>query len=210
LLVFPDGPSWVEKELGPMLSEKALDVIEDLMPKEAAKIAADVKDKGVDVAKSIWMANLKKKEQEATEKFYYMPISKIFQFEDGRNKLIFKNDSVILNVDKGEVDGDSLLDPAGLLTDTEMPFYGQKRTGGKDETESLWSIQLDKPVCCHRFRVKDLEGVRGTIDDIILNYREGIITDLVVTTIGANAGEHVVNVKDFDFETMTCKKALDV
>ena len=99
MLVFPDGPGWIEKELGPMLAEKALDAIADLMPKEAAEIADDVKEKGADVAKTIWMANLKKKEQEASEKFYYIPVSKILKFEDGRNKLIFRNDKVILTQD---------------------------------------------------------------------------------------------------------------
>ena len=45
------------------------------------------------------------------------------------------------------------------------------------------------------------------IDDIVLDYKQGTITDLVVRTIGANAGEHLINVEDFDFDTMTCKKA---
>ena len=62
-------------------------------------------------------------------------------------------------------------------------------------------------MCCHRFKIKDSKGVRGMIDDIVLDYKQGTITDLVVRTIGANAGEHLINVEDFDFDTMTCKKA---
>ena len=207
LVVFPDGPGWVEKELGPLLSNQAIEIIEGLMPKDAAKIAKDIKDKGIDVAKKIWMANLKQREQEALEKFYYIPISKIFEFEDGKDKLIFKKDRVILKITKGEEDGDAHRDPEGLLADTEMPFYRQGRTGERTETEPLWSIQLDRPMCCHRFKVKDSNKVRGKIDDIIINYEEGTITDLVIRTIGPNAGEHIISVDDFDFDTMTCKKA---
>ena len=207
LLVFPDGPSWIEEELGPLLSDQAVGIIEDLMPKDADKIAKDVKEKGIDVAKRIWMINLKKREQEALEKFYYIPISKVFEFEDGKDKLIFKKDRVILNITKGAEDGDAHTDPEGLLADTEMPLYSQGRTGERKETEPLWSIQLDKPMCCHRFKIKDSKGVRGMIDDIVLDYKQGTITDLVVRTIGANAGEHLINVEDFDFDTMTCKKA---
>jgi len=207
LVVFPDGPGWVEKEIGPIIAKKALEIINDLMPEDTTQIAKDITDKGYDAAKSIWMKNLEKRELEALEKFYYIPISKIFEFEDGRNKLIFKNDRIILKVTKGAEEGDAHNDPEGLVSETELPFYQQGRTAPRKETEPLWSIQLDKPMCCHRLRVKDSNGVRGRIDDIILDYKQGIVTDLVVNTIGPNAGEYVVSVKDFDFSTMTYKKA---
>ena len=206
LVVFPDGPGWVEKELGPLLSSQAIEIIEGLMPKDAAKIAKDIKDKGIDVAKRVWIANLKKREQEALEKFYYIPISKIFKFEDGKDKLIFRQDRLILKVIKGAEDGDSYSNPEGLLADTEMPFYRQGRIAERKETEPLWSIQLDRAMCCHGFKVKDSNKIRGKIDDIIVNYEEGTITDLVVNTIGPNAGEHIISVNDFDFDTMTYKK----
>ena len=206
LVVFPDGPGWVETELGPLLSDQAISIIEGLIPKDAAKIAKDIKDKGIDVAKKIWIEQLKKREQEALEKFYYIPISKIFRFESGKDKLIFKKDRIILKVTKGDEDGDAHRDPEGLLTDTEMAFYRQGRTGEKKDTEPLWSIQLDRSICCHRFKVKDSNKARGRIDDIIVNYKQGTITDLVVNTIGVSAGEHIISVKDFDFDTMTYKK----
>ena len=62
LVVFPDEPGWVEKELGPLLSKQAINIIEDLMPKDAAKIAKDISDKGIAVANNIWMVNLEKME----------------------------------------------------------------------------------------------------------------------------------------------------
>ena len=207
LLVFPDGPSWVEKELGPLLAEQAIGIIKDLLPEDTDQIVNDISDKGYDAAKSIWMKNLKKRELEALEKFYYIPISKIFEFEDGRNKLFFKNDRIILKLTKGAEEGDAHRDPAGLVEATELPFYRQGRTGERKETEPLWSIQLDKSMCCHRFKVKDSNGVKGRVDDIIVDYKQGVITDLVVNTIGPNAGEHIVSVDDFDFDTMTYKKA---
>jgi len=206
LVVFPDGPGWVEKEIGPIIAKKALEIIKDLMPEDTSQITKDIADKGYDSAKSIWMKNLEKRELEALEKFYYIPISKIFEFEDGRDKLIFKNDRIILRVTKGAEDHDARKDPEGLVSDTELPFYRQGRTGPRKETEPLWSIQLDRPMCCHRFRVKDSNGVQGRIDDIIIDYKQGIVTDLVVNTIGPNAGEYIVSVKDFDFDTMTYAK----
>ncbi len=207
LVVFPDGPGWVEKELGPLLAEQAIGLIKDFMPEDAAQIAKDVTDKGYNVARNIWQKKLKKREQEALQKFYYIPILKIFEFEDGRDKLIFKQDRVILKLTKGAEEGDAWRDPAGLLTDTELPFYRQGTTGPRKETEPLWSIQLDKPMCCHRYRVRDSKAARGRIDDIILDYKQGIVTDLVVITTGPNAGQHIISVKDFDFDTMTYKKA---
>jgi sporulation protein YlmC with PRC-barrel domain len=207
LVVFPDGPGWVETELGPLLAGEAIELIKGLMPEEAAQIGKDVSEKGYDVAKNIWLKNLKKREQEALQKFYYIPLSKILEFEDGRNKLIFKQDRVILKLTKGAEDGDAYSDPAGLLAETEIPFYRQGRTGSREETEPLWSIQLEQPMCYHRFRVKDSNGVRGRIDDIVLDSSQGIVTDLVVNTIGPNAGEYIVSVDDFDFDTMTYKKS---
>jgi len=206
LLVFPDGPGWIERELGKVVAEKALSIIEDLMPEDIDKIANDIAEKGTETALSVWKTVLKKKEEDALGRFYLVPISKVLEFRNGKDQLVFKEDRIILRLDRGQVDGDACSDPDSAVADTEVAFYRNRKTGVQEEGKIIWPISLNLPVCYHRLKVRDSKGVRGVVDDIELNYKGGIITRLIVRTIGETAGEHLVDIGDFDFATMTSKK----
>jgi sporulation protein YlmC with PRC-barrel domain len=206
LLIFPDGPSWVEKELGGIVGEKAVEMVKDLLPEEADKITKDIQSKGTDTALRIWKDFLKKKEEKAFEKFHLIPILEINEFRRAKDQIVFKSDRIIL---KGDLELETskycFADPNDAVSDTEVALYKAGAPEVAEDEKILWPISLNLP-CIQGLLVRDCGGARGRIDDVQLNFEEGTITDLVVKTLGKGAGEHVVSIADFDFSTSTCKR----
>lgn len=205
LLVFPDGPGWIEKELASIALDKAVDVLKDLLPDEADKIAEDVMDKGTDAAVELWKKKLKEKEEKAQGSFYLVPTTQIAEFKRGKDQLIFKKDRIILKDTFESIQKNyGFADDRSLLK-TQVAFYRAQLPSGNDEAQSLWPIDLN----LNRMQglyTRDPEGNKGRIENLQIDFKKAIPTNLVVLTLGDDAGLRLVTINDFDFKSNTVKK----
>ncbi len=87
----------------------------------------------------------------------------------------------------------------------DIAFYD---VGATMDITSLLPITLNL-VPIRGLKVKDSKGKTGRIMNLEVDVEEGMISNLIIQTIGKGAGKRLVNPKDFDFSTMVIKTGFE-
>lgn len=191
-LIFPDKTrKWLNR-LSEFIKGTTLDLIKEEFPSDYPKIAKDIAEKGSEQAFKIWEKYLEEKKEELMKTYYLVPILYAENPDEDEISEIKMKKSIY------ELKKYRKCKP---LKD-EYPFFRDRPFNGL-ETLLLTTLNLE---ALEELKTSQLEGKKGLLMDIQLNFEEGTVGKLVVQTFGKGACENLVNPKDFDFSELTIKE----
>jgi len=144
---------------------------------------------GQEIAKEQLVSYLKEIEDKINQSYYLIPISEIDK--TSKKEIHLK--------DPEEEYSDCLNFPP---EDTGVCYYNDIVYV---DTENIHKITLDKGSIRGQI-VTDSEDQQGRITDVILNMETGCLKGFTIRAFGINPGKKTVDIADFCFDTMTCKK----
>lgn len=197
MLIFPDEQTkWLIMKLLESGKELTGEIIKGLQLPFADKtdqIIKDMLEKGGEEAFRIAGEYLTEMKEKLKKMYYLVPSLEIV---DARNEVI------TLERSSECYEGECI----NMCTcDDDIAFYD---VGAIMDVTSLYPITLNL-VSIRGLKVSDPEGKTGRIMNLQLDIEEGIISNLVIQTIGKGAGKCLVNPMDFDFSTLTSKSKFE-
>lgn len=187
LLIFPQQKPWWISWLAQRGGEISIDLIKQALPEDTDKIIKDVAEQGSDAALDLWKERLKHRD------CYLVSLHEIESI-GGQTVNLKSNLEHIktgycnLSVNEGEI---------ALYPDDALSV---------EENKTLLPINLNLTSLKGK-RVTDQEGRKGRIFNVQLDPKKGQVTDIIVETVGVNAGNHLISAEDFDWSTFEAKLA---
>jgi sporulation protein YlmC with PRC-barrel domain len=188
VLVFPDIPLFSKKDILKIALEASSETATSVLPDEADKPVEVVFDKAGKAAATV----LSKEELKKFRRFYLIPPEFIIAIDGNKKEahLSQSSDALQSYTFENEADVPQL--------NTHLAFFaGSAPVDGRFWTKSL---NLTAIQC---YPVNDEAGNDGEICGLKCDTSTCKATHLVVSP-----GNHLVNLSDFDFQNMTCKKPL--
>lgn len=187
-LVFPDIPLFSKEDILKIAMETGSETATSFLPDAADKPVEVVFDKVEDAASTV----LSKKELRKFRRFYLLPPEFIIAIDENKKEAHLNQPSDALQSYTFENKADV------PQLDTHLAFFaGSAPIDGRFWTRSL---NLTAIQC---YPVNDQEGNDGEICGLKVETSTCKATHLVVSP-----GNHLVNLADFDFQNMTCKRPL--
>jgi sporulation protein YlmC with PRC-barrel domain len=187
LLIFPQEKPWWVLWLTEKGTDITIDLIKQAFPEDTDKILTDVAEKGSDAALDLWKERLKHRD------CYLVPLHEVENIEGQMVNLKSSLDQIAncyddLSTNEGEI---------ALYPDDAL---------STEENKTLLPITLNLANLKGK-KVTDPEGRKGRIFNVQLDPKKGQITDIIVETVGVNAGNHLISAEDFDWSTFEAKVA---
>lgn len=185
LLIFPEQKSWWIGWLAQRGGEISIDLLKQALPEDTDKIVKDVAEQGPDAALDLW------KERFKHRNCYLVSLHEIEKIE--RQTVYLKLNSEQIKACYCDLS----------LNEGEIAFYPDNALS-IDENNTLLPITLNLTNLKGK-KVTDPEGRKGRIFNAQLDPKKDQITDIIVETVGENAGNHSISSQDFDWSTFEAK-----
>jgi sporulation protein YlmC with PRC-barrel domain len=197
MLVFPDEQTkWLIRKILDSGEEITKEIIEGLQLPFAEKtneIIEEMVKKGGKKAFKIANEYLTEMEEKLKKIYYLVPISDIVKV--GKEETILASPTELYAKQSCNMD----------TSENDVVLYGANAI---TDVTSLWPITLNL-VKIRGEIANDVANKPGRIVNLQLNPDEGIVSNLIIQTIGKGAGKHLVKLDDFDFSTLTTKSKFE-
>ncbi len=185
LLIFPQQKPWWVSWLAQRGEEISIDLIKQALPEDTDKIIKDVAEQGSDAALDLWKERLKHRN------CYLISSIEIESIKEETVNLKSDFEQIKkcycdLNLSEGEI---------AFYSDDAVPV---------EENKTLLPITLNLPNLKGK-KITDPQEQKGRLFNVQLDPKKSQITDIIVETVGLNAGNHLISAEDVDWSTFEAK-----
>ena len=201
LLVFPEEKNWLRTYFVENWGRIGIEMVKSVIPEEASAIMKDVQEKGEAEALKIWgkyVEDNAEKLEQMLQKCYLFPCSQIDEARTGND--------VWLVTGKKDVEEYGGIGIPELVTDgKDMVAFFKNSNQPSRNHKSLLPVSLNLSTL-HFKSVSDVDRQRGSISDLQIDVKSGLIANFVIDVMGKDSGKRLVPFGEVNFDSMCLKK----